>query len=184
MRAPALPTPDRAAGRLGRDFFSRPSPVVARELLGSWLVRRWQGGTRRVRVIETEAYLGSDDPASHAFRGQTSRNAPMFGRAGVAYVYFIYGMHHCFNVVTGAPGDPQAVLLRGAMAQTPGLRLQGPGLLCRELHIDLGDNGVDLCGANGGALWLEPGAAPGSVLVTPRIRVRDPRPLRFRTPPH
>lgn len=168
--------------RLDRDFFARPSPVVAQELLGCWLCRRLPERTIRVQLIETEAYLGAEDPASHAYRGPTPRNAPMFGPAGIAYVYFIYGMHHCLNVVTGPDGDPQAVLLRAAQDQAR-LRLGGPGLLCRGLAIDLQCNGLDLCAGIRSGLWFEAGSEAAPALVSSRVGVRDLRPLRFRRGP-
>ncbi|HVC22965.1 MAG TPA: DNA-3-methyladenine glycosylase [Candidatus Dormibacteraeota bacterium] len=167
---------------LARGFFSRPSPVVAQALLGCYLVRLLHDQEIRVLITETEAYLGTSDPASHAFRGRTSRNAPMFGEAGFAYVYFIYGMHHCLNVVTGMSGDPQAVLFRGAVEMGEGgeLRLEGPALLCCTLEIDLACNGLDLCRPGVGAIWFEAGPdAPWCHEVTPRVGVRDPSLLRF-----
>ena len=140
---------------LGRDFFERPSDVVARELLGSIMVVRHEGAARRVRIVETEAYGGLDDPASHAFRGPTTRSAIMFERAGMLYVYRSYGIHWCMNVVTECAGTASAVLLRagqvvaGSAARLPagvtsGL-LRGPGVLTRELGITGADNGVDCC---------------------------------------
>ncbi|MGA9920049.1 MAG: DNA-3-methyladenine glycosylase [Candidatus Dormiibacterota bacterium] len=170
--------------RLTRAFFARPSPVVARQLLGSWLVRRLGDDELRVRVCETEAYLGASDPASHAFRGRTGRNAVMFGPAGIAYVYFVYGMHHCFNVVTGQEGDPQAVLIRGGShgSGTASAALGGPALLSRALGIDLSCNEVDLCRTEDGSIWFEAGGGGASpVLMTPRIGVRDRSPMRFVT---
>jgi DNA-3-methyladenine glycosylase len=168
--------------RLTRAFFARPSPVVARKLLGCWLVRRLGDDELRVRVCETEAYLGASDPASHAFRGRTGRNAVMFGPAGIAYVYFVYGMHHCFNVVTGQEGDPQAVLIRGGSngSGTASATLGGPAVLCRALGIDLNCNGVDLCHPEDGSTWFEAGGGdPARVLLTPRVGVRDQSPMRF-----
>jgi DNA-3-methyladenine glycosylase len=135
--------------------------------------------------METEAYLGADDPASHAFRGRTERNAPMFGIAGVAYVYLIYGRHHCFNVVTGGDQDPQAVLVRRAAGVGPeaSLRLGGPALLCRALSIDLSCNGVDLCGPGCDQVWFEGAPSPPlQVLTTARVGVRDQSPMRFAVP--
>ena len=168
--------------RLSREFFARASPLVARELLGCWMVRQRDDGVLRVRISETEAYLGRADPASHAFRGRTQRNAPMFGPAGIAYVYFIYGMHYCFNVVTGGVGDPQAVLIRGAVGGPPEAPqvLAGPGLLCRALGIDLGCNGADLCVPGLSRIWFEVDEGwKSSPEVTPRVGVKDQRPLRF-----
>lgn len=167
---------------LARGFFARPSPVVARELLGCLLVCCIGAQAVRVRVTETEAYLGSTDPASHAYRGRTQRNAPMFGMAGIAYVYFVYGMHHCFNVVTGQEGDPQALLIRAAEGESWGgqSRLSGPARLCRALGIDRSYNGLDLCRPGFSPIWFEPGSATRRrVVVTPRVGVRDQSPLRF-----
>lgn len=167
---------------LHREFFARSSPLVAEELLGCWLVRRLGDRELRVRITETEAYLGESDPASHAFRGRSRRNAPMFGQAGMAYVYFIYGIHHCLNVVTGVEGDPQAVLLRGAVDVGEGqpLRLQGPALLCRALEVDLACNEADLCRPGVSPISFEAGqGSPWSHQVTPRVGVRDPSLLRF-----
>ncbi len=172
----------RAGDRLPRSFFKRPSPDVARDLLGCWLVRRSSAGTIRVQLAEVEAYLGETDPASHARRGRTARNLPMYGPAGHAYVYFVYGMHHCLNVVTGEEGEAAAVLLRGALAGPDArLRLDGPGRLCRALAVDLAQNRLDLCGRQD-ELWLEAGPVPAglALLEGPRVGVSDPTPWRFR----
>jgi len=110
----------------------------------------------------------------------------MFGMAGIAYVYFVYGMHYCFNVVTGAAGDPQAVLVRGGVDHTgaTGIPLPGPARFCRALSIDLACNGADLCQPAAGAIWFESGGgAPIPIVVTPRVGVRDGSPLRFLTGP-
>lgn len=178
-------TADRArtpSAQLSRDFFARPSPLVARELLGCFLVRQLGDLTLRARITETEAYLGLTDPASHAFRGRTPRNAPMFGPAGFAYVYFIYGMHYCFNVVTGREDEPEAVLIRGGIAGTPQAPqpLGGPALLCRALSIDLSCNGEDMCAPGLSRIWFENDRRwMSSPLITPRVGVKDQRPLRF-----
>ncbi len=163
--------------RLGRRFFARSSPEVARELVGCWLVRRGPGGPVRLELLEVEAYLGESDPASHAHRGPTPRNLPMYGPAGHAYVYFIYGMHHCLNVVTGPAGEAQAVLLR-AGRRPSGEVVGGPALLCRALGVTLAENRLDLC-SRSTDLWLEAGAAGQPVASGPRIGVRDPAHLRY-----
>jgi DNA-3-methyladenine glycosylase len=145
-------------------------------------VRRLAGDQIRVQITETEAYLGQTDPASHAFRGRTPRNSVMFGLAGIAYVYFIYGMHYCLNVVTGSEGDPQAVLLRGGVRLREGERqtLPGPALLCRALGVDLTCNEADVCRPGVGPLWFEAGRRlPGGYRVTPRVGVSDQSPMRF-----
>lgn len=171
---------------LDRRYFARPSPAVARDLLGCLLVRRTESGPIRVMLTETEAYLGEGDPASHARMGPTGRNRPMFGPPGHAYVYFIYGMHYCFNIVTEPSGRASAVLVRAALSteELP-MRLDGPARLCRALSIGPEHNGVDLCDAEDGEIWLESGQVPPGLLtaVGPRIGVRDHSPYRFRLVP-
>ncbi len=130
---------------LPRTFYDRDPIEVARELLGKHLVLRI-GGTERVgRIVETEAYLGPHDLAAHSARGRTSRTEVMFGPPGHAYVYLIYGMHHCMNVVTQAEGQASAVLLR-ALQPVRNLdpHTRGPGLLCKAMGIDRRLNGQDL----------------------------------------
>lgn len=131
--------------RLPRTFYDRDTRLVARELLGKLLVRITDGVERVGRIVETEAYLGPHDLASHSARGLTHRNRPMFGPPGFAYVYLIYGMHYCMNVVTEQEGHASAVLLRAVepLSNIEG-RTQGPGLLCRAMHIDKQLNGHDL----------------------------------------
>jgi len=136
------------------------------------LVHAQGGRVQRARIVETEAYLGPRDLAAHSARGRTPRTAVMYGPPGHAYVYFIYGFWNCLNVVTGAPGIPQAVLLRALepIAQVTD-RTSGPGLLCRALGIDRRLNGQDLLG---NVLWLEHaprGAAPPRLVRTTRIGV-------------
>ncbi len=183
---PQAPSSGRARRPLDRSFFARPSPVVARALLGSWLVRRHSTGLWRVQLCETEAYLGREDPASHAHRGPTARNLAMFGIPGSAYVYFVYGMHYCFNIVTGAEGTAAAVLVRGALPDPAlGRRLDGPARFCRALNIGAAQNGIDLCAPITGEIWLERGRLDRGVevVVGPRVGVRDPTPWRFRVLP-
>ncbi|MCF7837491.1 MAG: DNA-3-methyladenine glycosylase [Candidatus Marinimicrobia bacterium] len=157
---------------LPRAFYDRPTATVAEDLLGRLLVYARDGVRRVGRIVETEAYLGAPDRASHSARGPTPRNQVMFGPPGYAYVYLVYGMHHCLNVVTEAPGRGAAVLLR-ALEPIHGLeaaRMQGPALLCRALGIDRSDNGRDLVSADFFvAAW---GAAPREPVVRrPRIGV-------------
>jgi DNA-3-methyladenine glycosylase len=155
---------------LPRDFYARPGLEVAAELLGKYLVRR-QGDTLRAgRIVETEAYVGPDDQASHARRGPTPRAAIMFGPPGVAYVYLIYGIHHCLNVVCDREGFPAAVLLRALEpGEGVGIKTDGPGKLCAALDITLADNGVDLVT---GDLWIEDRGGPRPrIATTPRIGV-------------
>ncbi len=127
--------------KLPRAFYDRDTQRVARELLGKWLVY----GNRIGRIVETEAYLGPHDLAAHSARGLTPRNAVMFGPPGYAYVYMIYGMYFCMNVVTEREGHASAVLLR-ALEPVCGMdgKTNGPGLLCRAMGIDRRLNGHDL----------------------------------------
>jgi len=131
--------------KLARDFYDRDTILVARELLGKCLVHRDQGVERVGRIVEAEAYLGPHDLAAHSSKGLTPRTRSMFGPPGHAYVYLIYGMHHCMNVVTQAEGTASAVLLR-ALEPIRNIeeRTKGPGLLCRALGIDRRLNGHDL----------------------------------------
>ena len=135
--------------RLPRAFYDRDTVTVAHELLGKWLVHM-DGGRKRIgKIVEVEAYLGPHDLAAHSARGRTERNKVMFGPPGHAYVYFIYGMYFCMNVVTEREGHASAVLLR-ALEPVKNIedRTQGPGLLCRALHIDRRLNGHDLLSNN------------------------------------
>jgi DNA-3-methyladenine glycosylase len=159
---------------LERSFFARDTREVARDLVGAVLVRRLGRRTLVARVVETEAYHGPDDRASHAHGGPTPRSAIMFGPPGYAYVYLIYGMWSCLNVVTGEDGFPAAVLLRAA-APVRGFgedprAASGPGKLCRALGITRRENGLDLC--SDGPLYLSKSDAPPPRLTrTPRIGV-------------
>jgi len=143
--------------RLGRSFFSRYTPEVAQDLLGCLLVRRAGRRTLSGKIVEVEAYRGSDDPASHSYRGATRRSSIMFGEAGHVYVFFSYGFHWCLNFTTEAKGQPGAVLIRALepvegieeMAKSRGVtevgRLaNGPGKLTKALSIDGGFNGEDV----------------------------------------
>ncbi len=154
---------------LGADFFCRPAEAVARDLVGSTLAYRVDGVARRARIVETEAYVGEHDLASHARFGRTRRNAAMWGPAGRAYVYFVYGMHHCLNVVTSTDGDPQAVLLRAAEPLDGWeARLSGPALLAEGFGVTRADDGADLIA---GPRWFEPGSSPAAVVAAPRVGV-------------
>lgn len=154
-----------AGRKLPRDFYARRTLEVARDLLGMHLVRMERGQRRIGRIVETEAYQGPEDLAAHSARGRTPRNEVMFGPPGYAYVYFIYGVWHCLNVVTEAAGTPHAVLIR-ALEPVEALtdKTWGPGLLCRALCIDRSLNGTDLLGD---ALWIE------------RPAIRAERPVRI-----
>lgn len=190
---------------LGQEFFARDTSDVARELLGATLrVRDAKGIWSAGRIVETEAYGGRDDPASHAGRGPTPRSGVMFGPAGVAYVYLIYGVYHCLNFVTEKEGVAGAVLIRALepldglslMARRRGLDPEqhrsadlcsGPGKLCQALGVDLAWNGVPVTVAETTvARRMQVEAAPTPVVwqAGPRIgitRAKD-RPLRFIDP--
>jgi DNA-3-methyladenine glycosylase len=131
--------------KLLRSFYDRETMVVARELLGKYLVHVSRGVERIGRIVEVEAYLGSHDLAAHSAKGLTGRTKVMFGPPGHAYVYLIYGMYHCMNVVTEREGHASAVLLRAIepIKNVAG-RTQGPGLLCRAMRIDKRLNAKDL----------------------------------------
>lgn len=163
-------------GSLPRRFFARPTLVVARALLGCHLVHRVGEGVRSGRIVEVEAY--TDDDASHS-RGRrpTPRNTVMFGAAGHAYVYFTYGMHYCFNVVTEGIGTPGAVLIRG-LDGIDGAN--GPARLCRALGLDARHNRCDLTA--GEALWVERGRLRNGerVVQTTRIGIRSAVDLPWR----
>ena len=183
-----------AALPLPRSFYERLAPHLAPELLGCLLVREHDGRLLVGRIVEVEAYLGHEDAASHAYRGPTPRSRIMFGPAGYAYVYLIYGAHYCLNVVTGREGLGEAVLIRalepvagvdtmqewrsrgrghGVSSVQPRLLTNGPGKLCQALGIDRALNGHDL--TRGEVLWLEagePGASADVISASPRVGVR------------
>jgi DNA-3-methyladenine glycosylase len=137
------PAPDLQ--KLPREFYDRDTVIVAQELLGKLLVHHSRGVERIGRIVEVEAYLGPHDLAAHSAKGLTERTKPMFGPPGHAYVYLIYGIHHCMNIVTERAGHASAVLLRAVepVKNIKG-RTQGPGLLCRAMEIDRRLNAHDL----------------------------------------
>ncbi|MDP3696754.1 MAG: DNA-3-methyladenine glycosylase [Candidatus Taylorbacteria bacterium] len=214
--------------RLSRKFFNRPTVAVAKELLGKYLCRRIAGKVIRAKITETEAYCGTKDLACHASKGLTPRTKIMFGPPGYAYVYMIYGMYHCLNIVTERKNYPAAVLIRSCELINPkheilnpkqnpkilnskssnvcpdcfaiedprfananrenfgnsnfefvsnfgirisNLKLNGPGILCRELKIDRRLNGVDICKSR--ELWIEDGESinPSQIKKGKRIGV-------------
>jgi len=171
-------------GRLPRRFYARDTVEVARDLLGKHLVHVDGGVERRARIVEVEAYIGAHDLASHSSKGVTPRTAVMYGPPGHAYVYLIYGMHHCMNVVTEPEGHGAAVLLRAVepVANVAG-NTRGPGLLCRAMGIDKRLNGIDLLG-DCFYLAAPPREEAISVVTRPRIGVAyagewADAPLRF-----
>jgi DNA-3-methyladenine glycosylase len=162
--------------RFARTAFARPTAAVARRLLGCTLCHQIDGETLRGRIVEVEAY--TDDAASHcANRRRTPRNTVMFGAPGVAYIYFTYGMHHCFNVVTEPQNRPGAVLIRGLDGIA---RAAGPALVCRALRLTLRDNGRDLVADP--RLWIEPGRPQRNerIVNTTRVGIRQATDLLLR----
>jgi DNA-3-methyladenine glycosylase len=130
-----------------RDFFLLDTAHVARAIIGAWFARRYKNQWYGARIVETEAYLGSTDAAAHSFRGRRTRRVePMYMDGGHLYVFFVYGMHCCANVVTQPAGTAEAVLLRAAEGpgQTPAKLLSGPGKLCAALGIRVAHSGLDL----------------------------------------
>ena len=173
---------------IGREFYNRPTLKVAKDLLGKVLVHRTAEGTAAGLIVETEAYIGEDDPACHAAPGPTRRNAPLYGPPGLAYVYLNYGIHYLVNAVTESEGHPAAVLIR-ALAPLEGAALmrrrrqadrateipeselcRGPGALTKALGITLADNLLDLTASR---LTIEDrGHRAGPVSWGPRIGIR------------
>ncbi len=154
---------------LPRHYFNQPTVEVARSLIGKYLVRDDGQGPVAGRIIEVEAYVGPEDKACHASKGRTQRTDVLFGPAGMAYVYLIYGMYHCLNVVTESEGFPAAVLIRAI--EIDGRLIDGPGRLCRELRIDRTLNRQDLTVRK--SLWFEDrnSLSPMAVGAFPRIGV-------------
>jgi DNA-3-methyladenine glycosylase len=168
-------------------FFRRSTPEVAADLLGRFLVRDLDGERLVLRIVEVEAYLGARDRASHAWQGRrTERNRSLFEEGGVAYVYFIYGMHYCLNVVTGRSGNGDAVLLRAGepiagvetmlghrcwrRSPRPGDVAGGPGKLCQALKVDRGFDGSPLSHGDLRITEGEP-VSPKAVIASPRIGI-------------
>lgn len=175
-----------------RDFFKVPAAELAPQLLGKILVHRTDDGVTSGMIVETEAYEGGHDLASHAARGETPRSKIMFGESGVSYVYFTYGMHYCFNVVCDKAGTPGAVLIR-ALQPIDGIDLMkkrrqkheltdlcsGPAKLCEAMGISLHENGENLFGKK---LYFEIGEniARKKIASGPRIGIRKSIELPWR----
>jgi DNA-3-methyladenine glycosylase len=176
-----------APSTLDRAFFDRPAVAVAPDLLGCVLEHLTSAGPVAVQITEVEAYMGAADPASHAYRGQTKRNAVMFGPPGHAYVYFTYGMHFCVNLVCLPQGTASAVLLRAgaviegdtlARARRATSRVEadlarGPARLCQALGIDRLLDGVDVCAADSPLRIAGTTTRSGSIRSGPRVGVRE-----------
>ena len=164
--------------RLPRSFYNRPTLEVARDLLGKHIVYNSPIGKLEAALVEVEAYIGEDDPACHAAPGPTARNLVMYGKSGFSYVYFIYGMYHCFNIVTERKGFPAAVLVRAA-EPIEGLELMkrnsphggittllsGPGKFCRSFGLTTRQSGLDL---TGGTIYLCEASGPITGVVNTR----------------
>ena len=177
----------RGSNPLPRSFYERPTLTVAEELLGKVLVHRTAGGVTAGVIVEAEAYIGEDDPACHAAAGPTTRNAPLYGQPGIAYVYLNYGIHYLVNAVTEVEGHPAAVLIR-ALEPVDGLTLmkkrrapagnhvpdtdlcRGPGNLSRALGITVAENQVDL--VSGRLVIEDRGVAVKKISWGPRIGIR------------
>ena len=169
----ARPAGTAEARRL-RAGLSQPPAAAARFLLGQVLLRRLPRRVLAVRIVETEAYLGLDDPAAHAYRGRTARTEPLWGEPGTVYVYFIYGMYHCLNLAAERAGAPGCVLIRAAEPLAGSLlppdACRGPGRLCRALALDTRHSGRSVFAKESG-IWLREGEAPARVAVTPRVGI-------------
>jgi DNA-3-methyladenine glycosylase len=171
---------------LPSSFYNRNTLIVAKELLGNLLVRRTLDGDIVGRIVEVEAYRGSDDPASHAYKKQTPRNRLMFGQAGFAYIYFVYGNHYCLNVTTEKEGIPGAVLIR-SIDIVEGMKLaqnnritkstrnlsNGPGKLTKALRIDKSQNGMDLTKSTDLFICSPVGKESLEIAVSSRIGVKN-----------
>ena len=185
-------TRDRRAATLPVRFFARPADAVGRDLIGAVMVSRIDGVVTAGRIVETEAYLGHDDPAAHGYLGRKNeRNASIFGPAGSWYVYLSYGMHWCANLVCAREGEAAAVLIR-ALEPLEGLDAMrsrrrgaadaqlcsGPGKLCRALGITRELDGVMMAGSD---VSVHRGSPPASVTATARVGITKAAdwPLRF-----
>ncbi len=171
------------------DFYSRHTAIVARGLLGKKLVRLYDDGSGKPKrlsgiITETEGYGSKNDPASHAFNGITNRNSVMFGDVGKAYVYFVYGMHHCMNVTARSPTTEAGAVLIRSLLPVEGIEIMigfynvknklnlanGPGKLTKALDINRSHNGINLADLRS-TLHIEDGIVPKKVVSTPRIGI-------------
>jgi len=183
LNSSGFPPPQNSPTKLSRSFYSRSTLDVASDLLGKVLVRRLKRRKLAGKIVETEAYVGPHDLACHASKGHTPRTSVMFGPAGHAYVYMIYGFYFCLNVVTEPLGYPAAVLIRAVepLENVDVMRKRrnhperdtniasGPGKLCMAMSIDKNLNGADLLGTT---IWIEDWKInPGPILSSPRVGV-------------
>jgi len=177
--------------KLKRRFFEKPTLKVAKELLGKYLVVKKRGKLVYGKIVETEAYIGKKDPASHAYRGVTPRTKLMFGEPGYAYIYLTYGMYYCLNFITEKEGFPAAVLVR-AVEPKEGLDLMikrrkiknkenltnGPGKVCKAFGLDKSLNGADICSD---VIWIEDrGENPEKIVSASRIGIKVGKDKKWR----
>lgn len=149
---------------IDREFFRRDSRLLAPELVGKLLVRRFPDGSiKKLRITETEAYTGIEDTACHAHKGKTKRSEILWHDGGTLYVYLCYGMHNLLNIVSGTEGDPQAVLIRCCEGA------EGPGRLTKALGIDRSYNGLDILGCDD--LWLEDDGQEVNIILDTRVGI-------------
>jgi DNA-3-methyladenine glycosylase len=151
--------------KLSLDFFTRPTEIVAEELIGKIMMIHGQS----CLITETEAYKGPEDPASHAFKGPTARSAIMFGPCARLYIYLIYGMYHCMNIVTHDQDQAGAVLIRGLKLSD--IHLNGPGKICKYFQIDRQLNHFDICQSD--KIYIIDHQTPVKVMAAPRIGIKN-----------
>lgn len=170
---------------LNREFYLQNAEIAAKELLGKYLVREYEGKKIVCKIVETEAYIGPEDKACHAYNNRcTERTKVMFEEGGKAYIYFIYGMYYCLNIVVEREGKPEAVLIRGVEPVENREEIEknrkikskkeqdltnGPGKLCTALKIDKGLNGYDI--TKKGELYIVEGESAGDIKSTTRINI-------------
>lgn len=162
---------------LSRDFYNRNTLDVAKDLLGCKLCRNLNGEIISGKIVETEAYT-QDDPACHAFKGKTPRSITLFKKPGIAYIYFIYGMYHCFNVTTEPENIAGAVLIRALEPINSSLNTNGPGKLCKEFNITKAFNEIDLTSKNS-KLWIEDGAKISNSQIHTTTRIGITQAIEF-----
>ena len=178
---------------IAREFYQREPSLVAQELLGKYLVRKIDEDVLIGKIVETEAYLAKNDPAAHGFKGQTQRNAVLFGEAGMAYVYSIH-RYHCFNIVTETIGIPSGVLVRAIkpiegveiMKRLRGIEIgkgftNGPGKVCQAFDITRKLNGVDVTSSNSSLFITEGERVPFDLIeISERIGISKAKDLLLR----
>ena len=171
--------------RLPKSFYQSDAETIAKKLLGQILVHNLEGKQLKARIVETEAYVGAHDLASHASKGRTKRTEVMYSKAGTVYVYLIYGMYNMFNIVTGEVDDPQAVLIRAVepLEHITGTT-DGPGKLCKAIGITREHNTLDLTDKKQSILYLEKATPVQNIVTTTRVGIDYAQewkdaPLRF-----